>query len=426
MLKKSLYYTLVLLPIFAQAASITALLNALDHRPESRLDSLAIEKSALGRQSVGDKLMPTVKIFGGYEQYNTPTGLIPIAPNTMMAMVKDQSVPQPFTKQAMRGGIEFNWPVFVMSLYSLEEKADLLHLASREKKEINRIERQAAVVGAVANLRYLESLEEALSAKKRSIMETLKTTTMMVKEGRSPESALFVLHSKINELEISVNTINQQINALIARIDKLTGIELHGSVPLHRRASVRRGEIFALRPLQKKLEASSKGMEAADEAYYPSVVTKGSYVYSRGEAYNNGMDVSEGYGSAGVYLSMPLFDRSKSTASQQAKVAYMEEKEKLEETRHTLTVQARQLDKEIALLKKSIALAQKSVSDQKKLLRIAKISLSNESITQEEYLRYEDALANAKASLYSFEAKQWQDIAQLAVIYGNDLKEIVK
>jgi len=181
-----------------------------------------------------------------------------------------------------------------------------------------------------------------------------------------------------------------------------------------------------LRPLQKKLEASSKGMEAANEAYYPSVVTKGSYVYSRGEAYNNGLDVSERYASAGVYLSMPVFDRSKSTASQQAKVAYMEDKEKLEETRHALTVQARQLEKEIVLLKKSIALAQKSVSDQKKLLKIAKISFSNESITEEEYLRYEDALANARANLYSFEARQWQDIAQLAVIYGNDLKEIVK
>lgn len=425
MLKNSLLLTLTL-PLFVNATSITSLFNALDNRPESRLDMLEIEKSALSRQSAGDKLLPTVKIFGGYEQFNTPTGLIPIAPNTMMAMVKDQQLPQPFTKQALRGGIEFNWPLFVMSLYSLEEKADLLHLASRDKKEINRIERQAVVVGAVANLRYLESLDKALSAKKRSILETLKTTTIMVKEGRTPESALFVLRSNINQLEISANTIRQQINALIAKIEKLTGIKLHGNIPLKHKRSVRRGEIFALRPLQKKLEASSKGMEAADEAYYPSIVTKGSYVYSRGEAYNNGLDVSERYGSAGVYLSMPLFDHSKSTASQQAKVAYMEDKERLEETRHALTVQARQLEEEITLLRKSIALAQKSVSDQEKLLKIAKISLSNESITQEEYLRYEDALANARSTLYSFEAKEWQDVAQLAVIYGNDLKEIVK
>jgi outer membrane protein TolC len=425
MLRKILFIVL-LTPIFTNATTIISLLNALDDRPESRLDNLEIEKSALGRQSTGDKLMPTVKLFGGYEQFNTPTGLIPVPPNTMIGMVRNPDIAQPFSKQALRGGIEFNWPIFVMSLYSLEEKADLLHLASRDKKEINRIERQAAVIGAVANLRYLESLQKALDAKQRSIMETLKTTMIMIKEGRTPESALFILRSNINQLEISLNSIEQQRNGLISKIDKLTGIELRSSVPLHRKRSVRRGEIFALRPLEKKLEASSRGMKAANEAYYPTVVTKGSLVYSRGEAYNNGIDIGEHYGTAGVYLSMPLYDRSKSTASQQAKVAYMEGREKLEQTRHNLTVQARELEKETLLLKRSITLARKSVSDQEKLLKIAKVSLTNESISQEEYLRYEDALANARANLYKFEAKEWQDIAQLAVIYGNDLKEIVK
>ena len=89
-------------------------------------------------------------------------------------------------------------------------------------------------------------------------------------------------------------------------------------------------------------------------------------------------------------------------------------------------VQAEQLRREIRLLKRSVKLARKSVTDQKRLLKIAKVSLENESITEEEYLRYEDALANAKANFYSVQAKEWQDIAQLAVIYGNDLKEIVK
>ena len=73
-----------------------------------------------------------------------------------------------------------------------------------------------------------------------------------------------------------------------------------------------------------------------------------------------------------------------------------------------------------------MVLAKKSVRDQERLLKIAKVSLENEESTLEEYLRYEDALANAKANLYSFRAKKWQDIAQLAVIYGNDLRRIVK
>ena len=425
MLRKSILLALAI-PTLMQATTIGALFNALEHRPQSKLDELGIEKSVLGKRAVADKLMPTVRAFGGYEIYNTPTGMVPIAPNKMMVMVKNQTIPQPFSKDILRGGVEFNWPIFVMSLYSLEEKADLLHLASKEKKRLNTIERQAALVGAVANLRYLESLKDALRAKKRSVSKTLETTRLSVKEGRTPESALFILSSNINQLDISVNTIDQQVNNLIAKIDKLTGIELKGTVPLRLRSQVRKGEIFALRPLQKKLEASAKAIEAANEAYYPSVSAKGNYVYSHGEAYNNGLDVSERYGSAGVYLSIPVFDRSISTSSQQAKVEYMQEKEKLEDTRHSLTVQARQLEKELAILRKSLELSRKNVSDQEKLLKIAKVSLANESITEEEYLRYEDALADAKAKLYSFEAKQWQDIAQLAVIYGNDLKEIVK
>ena len=125
-------------------------------------------------------------------------------------------------------------------------------------------------------------------------------------------------------------------------------------------------------------------------------------------------------------LAQSLFDSSKSTASQEAKLAYLQEKRHYEETEHTLTVQARQLRREILLLKRSQKLAHKSIENQQRLLNIAKVSLENESITQEEYLRYEDALANAKANLYKIVAQKWQDIAQLAVIYGNNLKEIVK
>ncbi len=414
------------IPVFIHATSITALLNSLQNRPEHRLDNLDVEKSTLGRQAVSDKLMPTVNLYGGYEISNSPTGLLPVPPNTMIGMVKDQSIGQPFSKGILREGVNFTWPLFVKSIYTLEDKADLLHLAAKEKRKLNLIQREAVVVGSVAQLRYLESLKAALQAKKRSILQTEINTKLKVKEGRTPQSAIFVLNSNINELDIATNNIEQNINLLSAKIETLTGIHLSRSVPLRVRRSVRKGEIFALKPLQKKVEASRKGMQAADEAFIPSIVTKGNYTYSQADAYNNGNSVREHYGTAGVYVSMPLFDSSKSTVSQQARVDYMKEKTNLDQTKHSLSVQARQLDRELVLLKRSVKLAQKSVNDQKKLLKIAKVSLTNESITQEEYLRYEDALANAKANLYNFRAKQWQDLAQLAVIYGNDLKEIVK
>ena len=425
MLKKSMLVALSI-PMLIHATSITALLNSLQHRPEHQLDNLDVEKSALGRQAVSDNLMPTINIYGGYEISNSPAGLLPVPPNTMIRMVQDQSIGQPFSKAILREGVNFTWPLFVKSIYTLEEKAEFLHLAAKEKRKLNLIQREAVVVGSVAQLRYLESLKAALKAKKRSIRQTEITTKMKVKEGRVPESAVFVLNSHINELDIAMNNIDQSINLLISKIETLTGVRLKQSLPMRAKASVKKGEIFALRPLHSKVEAAKRGVQAANEAYIPSIVTKGNYTLSQADAYNNGKSLHEDFGTAGIYLSMPLFDSSKGTASEQAKVEYLREKTTLDQTEHMLAVQAKQLEQEMWLLKKSVLLAQKSVADQKRLLKIAKVSFANGTITQEEYLRYEDALADAKAALYKAEAQRWQDIAQLAVIYGNDLRRIVK
>jgi len=409
-----------------QAKSITMLLNRLEKMPESQLDRLSVEKSKLGERALSDKLMPKVDISAGYEVYSSPNGMLPVAPNELIGMVKDQSIGQPFSKQIMREGVSFSWPLFVKSIYTLKEKAQLLHLAAKEKKRLNLLQRQAIVVGSVAQLHYLEAMSQALQTKKRSILETQKSTKVKTKSGRIPESANYLLQSHIDDLDIAMNGIEQNRNLLASKIETLTGIDLKHSVTLHLKREVRQGEIFALKPLEIKVEATKKGIKAANESYYPTVATKGNYGYSQADAYNNGASLHEHFGSAGLYVTMSLFDRSKSTASQEAKLAYLQEKRHYEQTEHTLTVQARQLRREILLLKRSQKLAHKSIENQQRLLNIAKVSLENENITQEEYLRYEDALANAKANLYKIVAQKWQDIAQLAVIYGNNLKEIVK
>jgi len=425
-MKQKLFLVWMLAVLQLHATSITSLLDTLEKRPEHRLDLLDVEKSALGQQAVHDKLMPTVNLYGGYETYSSPNGLLPVVPNELIGMVKNQSIGQPFSKKILREGLNFTWPLFVKSIYTLEDKAALLNLAAKEKQKLNFIQREAVVVGSVAQLRYLESLQAALHSKKRSINQTKITTKMKVKEGRVPQSALFVLNSHINDLDIGINNLEQNINLLHSKIETLTGIHLKHSVPLRVRQHIQKRGIFALKPLQKKVQASQKGVQAAKEAYIPSIITKGGYTYSQADAYNNDKALREGFGSAGIYVSMPIFDSSKNTATEQAKVAYLREKTTLEQTAHNLTVQARQLEREIHLLRKSVTLAQHSVSDQRRLLKIAKVSLANTTITQEEYLRYEDALADAKATLYKAEAQKWQDMAQLAVIYGNDLRRIVK
>jgi outer membrane protein TolC len=424
MLKKSLI--LLTIPYMLNAITITNLLDSLQKRPEYKLDEIMVDKSVLGKQSLNDKLMPTVYLYAGYEMYNSPNGMLPVAPNKLIKMVKDQKIPQPFSKQIAKEGVEFTWPLFIKSIYTLKNKADLLHMASKEKKRLNLLQREALVVGAVAQLRYLEALKMALLSKKHSILKTKQLTSLKVKDGRLPPSALMVLNNHINDLDIGLNNLEQNINTLKSKIETLTGIYLKKAINIKQKHQIKKGEIFALKALKLNLKAQQQAIKASKEAYYPSIVTKGRFTYSQADAYNNNKSVSEHFGDIGVYLNMPLFDATKSTQIQKAKLSYMQERLHLEQTKHLLKIKAKELQKEIRILNKSISLAQKSVVNQKKLLKIAKVAFVNHRMSEEEYLRYEDALANAKASLYSFRAKKIQDIAQLAVIYGNDLKRIVK
>jgi len=410
----------------ANATDIQSLLSALDNRPEDKLDIIAEDKSELAQQALNDKLMPKVDLYGGYERYNRPNGLLPVAPNRLTGMVKDQSVAQPFSKRIMREGIKFTWPIFIKSINTLKQKANLLHLATKDKRKLDIYQRQAIVVGAVAQLQYLEALKSALQTKKESILQTKETTNLKVEVGRTPPSALFMLNAHINDLDIAMNDIDQNINMLLSQIESLTNIELKHSVPLSLKKDIEKGDIFALKPLSTKIEASQKDIEVASEAYYPTVVTKGSYTSSEALSYNNDKFMRKNFGSIGIFVSMPLYDNSKKTDTQKAKLAYLENQTIYEQTKHNLTVEAKKLTKEIEFLKDSIVLSKQSVEEQERLLTIAKVALASKVSTQEEYLRYEDALADAKAKLYRFRAKIWQDVARLTVIYGNDLKGVLK
>jgi len=421
-MRLTLATVLLLSSQLSYATTITSLLNAVEKQPQTVLDSINIRKGALGERKIIDRLMPKLDGFAGYEIYNRPSNLRPVLPSEMQT----PGAALPFSKNISRVGVQFSWPVFIKSLYTLKEKASLLHLASKDKKRLNRITREAKVVGSVAYMRYLESLKGALQAKEKSIFSTRKKVDLMVKEGRAAPSQLLTLDSSINDLKINIVGIDQQLNTLSATIETLTGKHINHSVPLRKKHAVKKGKIFALVPLAKKVKAQKAGIKAAKEGYYPTVAFKGNYTYSNADAYNNDKSVNSNYGMLGLYVNVPIYDRSKETSVEEAKLDYLKERSQLDDTRVTLQAQAKKLQKEIQLLTRSEKLAQKSIKDQRALLQVAKVSLENEVITQEEYLRYEDALANAKANLYKIRAQKWQDLAQLAVIYGNDMKRIVK
>ena len=94
--------------------------------------------------------------------------------------------------------------------------------------------------------------------------------------------------------------------------------------------------------------------------------------------------------------------------------------------REELKAEADMLEGSLPLLDNSYKLYTQSVADKQKLLDIAKVSYESGRISTEEYLRYEDALVAKKAELYKVEATKWQTLMQLAVIYGNNIEEMVK
>jgi outer membrane protein TolC len=123
---------------------------------------------------------------------------------------------------------------------------------------------------------------------------------------------------------------------------------------------------------------------------------------------------------------MPLYDRGKSIDIELKKIALMKSKMKLEKTKQELEAQIKSLKDGIVLLKKSKKLNDENIQNQKNLLKYAKMSFDEGRMTQEDYLRYEDALLNAKSAYFEVVSQIWQNIGKLAVIYGVDLKEIVR
>ena len=98
----------------------------------------------------------------------------------------------------------------------------------------------------------------------------------------------------------------------------------------------------------------------------------------------------------------------------------------MQKLQNELDVKAKRLSGMIPLLQNSLKLYKKSVENSEKLLKIAKVSYQNDRLTTEEYLRYEDEVVSAKAKYFKAKTALIQTKLELAVIYGNDIEELVK
>ena len=298
--------------------------------------------------------------------------------------------------------------------------------SAKAKRRINLLKNEALIVGANANLRYLDAMQKALASKRASLLKTESFIRIKVDSGRAPQSALFKINDALSQVGIARTNIAIARTKVIETIASLTGIDLKHPVAMHQVATLHTGAITALEPLQKKLEADRLELKAQREKLYPSLLLQGRYKKSFADAYNNGKSVDETYSDIGVVLKMPIFDKPQYAQIDKAHLALQKERLFLKRQQLDLNAQANALKSTLPLLDESVRLYKASVADKKRLLRIAKVSYKSQRLSTEDYLKYEDDVVTQEAKLHEAEAKKWQTLMQLAVIYTNNIEEIVK
>ena len=435
MTKKKMILLLFFIPLLLQAQdtlqttgvlTMQTLFDSLKTHPQTRADELNMEKALIGKRIVSGMLYPKINAFGRYEYASTPSGMLPLAPNDLFGMIKDQTIPQPFSQNIFRIGAGVTMPVFAMSIYSTVARAKMIYHSAEAKAWINIQKNEALIVSSNSNLLYLNSLLKSLEKKRASLAKTKESVELQVKNGRAPKSALLKIRNAMNEVSILENNIRGQRERAIATIRSLTGITLDIPVEMVQTGTYQDGDFKVLEPLQNKIEADKLAWRSEKNKLIPALFLNGNYNHSYAKSYNNDLYLNEDFGTLALTLNIPIFTKSQYARIKKAKLDYQSSENDLNKMRLELNSQAKELENNLPLLNNSIKLYKQSIEDKKELLKIAKTAYLSQRMTVEDYLKYEDDLVLEESKLYKTQAKKWQTLMQLAVIYGNDIEQIVK
>jgi len=420
---------LLLVSVYANAQeinSVQVLFDALKENPQTKNDELAIEKTKTGKQLAYSALFPKATAFGTYDHTSIPSGLVPVPPNVLFPLIQDQTIPQPFSDDIFRAGVSVSMPVFIKSIYTTASKAKYIQRSAEAKKQINLMQNEAIIVSSNANLLYLDALSEALESKKQSLLKTKELIEVKVKNGRAPGSSLLIISNGVNQVEATKNEIAINREKAIAAIETLTGIRMKNPLAMLETSRIDSSELKSLEPIQQKVKADKLGFRAEKEKLLPSISLRGNYNHSFAEAYNNGIAIDRNFTTYGLVLSVPIFNNTQYKTIKRNKIEYNTTKNEYDRLKLSLGAEANQLHKSLQLLYKSEKLYQQNVKDKEDILTIAKVSYQSGRIAIEDYLKYEDDLVLEKSKLYKSQAEKWQTLMKLAVIYGNNIENLVK
>ena len=187
-----------------EVQNIGELFDSLKASPANRASQFAADKALQYKKIATGNLYPEVFAFGKYDYSDIPSGMLPVPPNDLIKMVQNPSVAQPFSENILRGGVNLSMPLFVKSVYTMAAKAQKMYEAATLKAAIELQKNEAVLVGANANLIYMENLETAIQSKRRSLEKMKELIEVKVNNGRAPESALLLLNTNINDIELNL------------------------------------------------------------------------------------------------------------------------------------------------------------------------------------------------------------------------------
>jgi len=427
MIKQLLF--LLLFPALLQAQEVgnmAQLFDSLKTHPVIQGDEIRIEQAFASQAMAYSKLYPNIDLFGRYDYASTATGMLPVPPNELFPMIQNPNIAQPFSENIFRVGATISMPVFVASIFPMANKAKMMASSAEDLKTINLLKNEAVLVGANSNLLYMQALEQALDKKKNSMLKTREFVVIKVNNGRAPESALLNISNGINQIDILKNDLALKKQEVGQIIQSLTGVALSEPLKMEQAGTFKDGELKALDPLRKKVEADRLGYRAEKEKLLPSLVLQGSYSNNSGNAYNNGNHVNNDYTTIGAIAKVPLFAKDQYAQIHKSRLDYEATKNEFDQMSLELSSQASQLQNSLSLIDNSIQLYDNSVKEKEQLLDIAKVSYQSDQMTMEDYLKYEDDVILEKSKLFKAQADKWQTLMKLCVIYGNNIEEIVK
>ena len=421
-MKKVLILSIALI---LNASELTNLFEAIKKTPDTKIDNVLVKQTKIIKKEVTGNLYPKLNLFANYEHFSAPADVKPMPP-TIAATLAKEGKGYWWSQNIKKIGFVATMPLFVKQIYDTKNKISHLITASKYKAKLNLLKREALLVALVSKLDYLYALKKAVIQKQHSIQTTYNAIKVGVKIGRIPKFKLLRLQDALNQIQIKITQINSFIDSVISQIYQLTQIKIDKPLNFQVIRNIEKQSFLAIKPLKEKQEADYYEIKSQKDKFLPNFLLKAQGYRAFANAYNNDEHLALNFASIGIYLNWNIFDKSNFAAIEKSKLERLKTDLTIQKTLKDLNAEVMKINSTLKEIKKAIVLTQNSIGIKEELLKSAKEAFKLNTMTVDEYLGYEDDLANARANLANLIATKNTLLANLAFIYGNNLERIFK